>query len=279
MFSIGEFSKIARVSGRLLRYYDSIGLLSPRRIDPVTGYRYYTADQLARLNRILALKDLGLSLEQVARMIDDRISTDEIRGMLMLKKAELERTLSEEAGRLRHIESRLQQIDEQGALRDYDVVVKSAPAQPYLAVRRTFSGMGDAVAMLRQVGRAVAAKIAPNVREKMVVVAYSDFEDDYLDLEVGFSLTRAVAKRVMLPGAVEMTMTELPAVERLATVVRSGPNYQSHLGFGALGLWMEANRCQIAGPSREVFLEPPFQRPEQEDAIVEIQFPVTMAAA
>jgi hypothetical protein len=54
-------------------------------------------------------------------MIDEKISADEIRGMLMLKKAELERSLSEEAGRLRHVESRLQQIDEQGALRDYDI--------------------------------------------------------------------------------------------------------------------------------------------------------------
>jgi DNA-binding transcriptional MerR regulator len=278
MFSIGEFSKIARVSGRLLRYYDSIGLLSPRRIDPATGYRYYTADQLGRLNRILALKDLGLSLEQVARMIDDRISTDEIRGMLMLKKAELERTLSEEASRLRHIESRLQQVDEQGSLRDYDVIVKSAPAQPYLSVRRTFPRMDDAVGMLRDVARTVAAKVPQNIREKMVVVAYSDFEDEDLDLEIGFSLTEKTAKRVVLPDAAELTMTELPAVESLATVVRSGPNYQSHLGFGALGLWMEANRCRIAGPSREVFLEPPFQRPEQEDAVVEIQFPVTTAA-
>jgi DNA-binding transcriptional MerR regulator len=62
MFKIGDFSKIARVSTRLLRYYDSIGLLSPGRTDPTTGYRYYMADQLARLNRILALKELGLSL-------------------------------------------------------------------------------------------------------------------------------------------------------------------------------------------------------------------------
>jgi DNA-binding transcriptional MerR regulator len=278
MFSIGEFSKIARVSGRLLRYYDSIGLLSPRRIDPATGYRYYTADQLGRLNRILALKDLGLSLEQVARMIDDRISTDEIRGMLMLKKAELERTLSEEASRLRHIESRLQQVDEQGSLRDYDVIVKSAPAQPYLSIRRTFPRMDDAVGMLRDVARAVAAKVPQSIREKMVVVAYSDFEDEDLDLEIGFSLTEKTAKRVVLSDAAELAMTELPAAESLATVVRSGPNYQSHLGFGALGLWMEANRCRIAGPSREVFLEPPFQRPEQEDAVVEIQFPVTTAA-
>ena len=65
MFRIGEFSQIARVSGRLLRYYDSIGLLRPVRIDPATGYRYYSADQLPRLNSILALKELGLSLDQV----------------------------------------------------------------------------------------------------------------------------------------------------------------------------------------------------------------------
>lgn len=278
MFRIGEFSRIARVSGRLLRYYDSIGLLSPRRIDPATGYRYYAADQLTRLNRILALKDLGLSLEQVAGMVDDKISTDEIRGMLMLRKAQLERSLSEEAARLRHIESRLQQIDEEGALSDYDVVVKSAATQPYLAVRRTFPKMDDAIAMLRDVARAVTARIPDGVRDAMVVVAYSDFEEENLDLEIGFALTRQTSKSVALPDRSEMTMTELPGVDSLATVVRRGPNYQSHLAFGALGLWMEANGYAIAGPSREVFLELPFQRPEQEDAVVEIQFPVTKPA-
>jgi DNA-binding transcriptional MerR regulator len=278
MFRIGEFSRIARVSGRLLRYYDSIGLLSPRRIDPATGYRYYSADQLTRLNRILALRDLGLSLEQIAGMIDDRISTDEIRGMLTLKKAQLERSLSEEAARLRHIESRLQQIDEQGALRDYDVVVKSAAAQPYLSIRRTFPGMGDAVAMLRDVARAATARIPERSRTALVVVAYSDFEDEDLDLEIGFALTEPARTAVALPDRNELAMSELPAVERLATLVRKGPDYQSHLAFGALGLWMEANGYAIAGPSREIFLELPFQRPEQEDAVMEIQFPVTKPA-
>ena len=95
MFRIGEFSQIARVSGRLLRYYDSIGLLRPLRIDPQTGYRYYSANQLPQLNRILALKELGLSLEQIGRMLDEKISADEIRCMLMLRNAELERSLAE----------------------------------------------------------------------------------------------------------------------------------------------------------------------------------------
>src|SRR5215475_7733944 len=79
MFKIGESSKIAQVSGRLLRYYDDIGLFKPQHIDPWTGYRYYTADQLPRLNRILALKELGLSLDQVKQLMESDIDADEIR--------------------------------------------------------------------------------------------------------------------------------------------------------------------------------------------------------
>mgnify|MGYP003431227335 CR=1 FL=1 len=65
MFRIGEFSRIARVSARLLRFYDEIGLLTPAHADPQTGYRYYTVTQLPQLNRILVLKDLGFDLDQV----------------------------------------------------------------------------------------------------------------------------------------------------------------------------------------------------------------------
>ena len=278
MFRIGEFSRIARVSGRLLRYYDGIGLLSPQRIDPATGYRYYSAEQLGRLNCILALKELGLSLEQVAQMVDGKISTDEIRGMLMLKKAELERSLSEEAMRLRHVESRLQQIDEQGTLRDYDVVIKSAARQPYLSVRRTYPGIGDVVATLREVSRAAAGRIPESARDALIVVAHSDFDDEDLDLEIGFGLKQARAQPLALPSGIEMTVNALPAAEYLATLVRSGPLHQSHIAFGALGIWMEANGFQIAGPSREVFLQPPFQRPDREDVVMEIQFPVTKVA-
>ena len=197
MFRIGEFSQIARVSGRLLRYYDSIGLLRPVRIDPQTGYRYYSANQLPQLNRILALKELGLSLEQIGRMLDEKISADEIRGMLMLRKAELERSLAEEATRLRHIQSRLQQIDEQGAIADYDVVIKSARPQPFLALRATFPGIAEVVATLRDVARTVTARVPAPAREHLVVVAHSDFDDQDLDLEIGFGLTREVKRGVL----------------------------------------------------------------------------------
>jgi DNA-binding transcriptional MerR regulator len=278
MFRIGEFSRIARVSTRLLRYYDGIALFSPGRIDPATGYRYYLADQLAQLNRILALKGPGFSLEQVARMLDEKITAAEIRGMLALRKAELERTLSEEAEQLRQIESRLRQIEEEGSLADYDVVIKSAEAQAFLSVRQTYPGMNAAVAMLGNVIRTVTTRVPTATRDTAVVVAYSDFDDEALDLEIGFSLKREVRKPIVLSGNITMAMTELPAEAMLATLVRHGPNYQSHLATGALGIWMEANSFQIAGPSREVFLQLPGDRSDKEGAVVEVQFPVTKAA-
>jgi DNA-binding transcriptional MerR regulator len=109
MFRIGEFSHIARVSKRLLQYYDEIGLLIPAYTDPQTGYRYYSARQLLCLNRILALKDLGLSLDHIAAMLEEAISDEAIHGILLLKKAELEQRLRDDLQRLRQIEARLQQ--------------------------------------------------------------------------------------------------------------------------------------------------------------------------
>ena len=83
MFRIGDFSRIARVSCRLLRYYDEIGLLKPSATGSDSGYRYYTSTQLERLNRILVLKDLGFSLDEVTRIVADKVSADELRGMLV----------------------------------------------------------------------------------------------------------------------------------------------------------------------------------------------------
>jgi effector-binding domain-containing protein len=209
-------------------------------------------------------------------MLDDKISAAEIRGMLALKKAELERTLAEEAARLRHIESRLTQIEQQGSLGDYDVVVKSAAAMPVLSTRAIYPTFDEVIAALRAIAQAVRTQVAAAARENMLVIAHCDFDDENLDLEIGVTLNRAVNKPVHLPSGAQLMLTELPASATLATIVRTGPLYQSHLAFGKLGLWMEANSYEIAGPCREIFLDMPFQTPG--DPAVEIQFPVTKAA-
>lgn len=278
MFRIGEFAQIAQVSARQLRHYDQLGLLRPDHADPRSGYRYYSIRQLPRLNRILALKELGLSLEQIGPLIEDQISPVELRGMLTMKRAQVEQSLHAEEARLRHIESRIAEIDRQGRIEGYDVVVKSVSAQPFLALRRLFDGMDEVVPMVRTVAEEGLRQIRPAIRDKLIVVARNDIEDEKLDLEIGYALTRFSNATVHLPGNATLTASELPAVETMATIVRPGTNAASHSSFAAIGTWIEANRYEIAGPCREVFLEPVTGQPGFEKALVEIQFPVHRVA-
>lgn len=116
MLKIGDFAKMAQVSTKTVRYYDQRGLLKPAWIDRFSGYRYYTAEQLTRLNHILALKELRFTLDQIGHILETPLSLDELRGMFRLKHAELERHIQEEQSRLARIESRLAQIEQGDAL-------------------------------------------------------------------------------------------------------------------------------------------------------------------
>jgi DNA-binding transcriptional MerR regulator len=114
MFRIGDFSRIARVSARLLRFYDEIGLFVPAHADEQTGYRYYTIQQLAELNRILVLKELGFELEQVREILRSNVGTVELRNLLLLRRNDVEQTVMEESRRLRQIEARIAQLETDG---------------------------------------------------------------------------------------------------------------------------------------------------------------------
>src|SRR5262249_35088743 len=135
MFRIGEFSKLCRVPTSALRYYDELGLLCPAHIDKFTGYRYYTAEQLPRLNRILALKDLGLSLEQIKVMLDDHLSPDESRGMLRLRQVEIQQEIAEERERLARVAARLKQIEQEGNMPTQEIILKMVDEQYVIGIR------------------------------------------------------------------------------------------------------------------------------------------------
>jgi DNA-binding transcriptional MerR regulator len=275
MFRIGEFSKIARVSGRLLRYYDEIGLLSPQSIDPETGYRYYSARQLPRLNRILVLKELGLSLEQIARLLDQETSVDEIRGMLALRKAQIEQSVQEEMERLRVVESRLQQIDIQGQMQEPDVILKAVPATPFLGLRDVLPGMGAIQHLVRRIATTVPAKVGRNSPGHITVIIHSPLYDpEALDVEVGYLLTGEGPQSVELSEERLLTLRTLPAIETMATLAHVGRVSDSHRSYGALATWIERHGWQMSGAARDILLQLP-QSEEQDEAVIEIQLPVT----
>jgi DNA-binding transcriptional MerR regulator len=276
MFQIGEFAQIAQVSTRQLRFYDELGLFRPDHIDRQTGYRYYAIRQLPRLNAILALKDLGLSLDQIGLLLQNAITPTELRGMLLLKKAETEQAIRTEKQRLRHIESRISQIDLDGGFAGYDVVTKALPPQTILATHLTIADLAEAGPLVATAAAAARTVLRPGLRGNLIVLARNEPESDRLDLTVGYVVNRPRTSSLFAEG-LTFSPQKLPAVDMAATVVRTGTNPESHLAFGAIGTWIEAHGYCIAGPSREIFLEPVLEPPGFDKALVEIQFPIADA--
>ena len=278
MFQIGEFSKIARISTRQLRHYDEIGLFKPLHIDPQTGYRYYSAEQLPQLNRILALKDLGLTLDQIARLITENISAEEIHGMLTLKKAQIEQALQDELVRVRGIEERIYQIETEGVLSDDDVVLKRAPAQKYLSVREVVPTIRNGFALMYEIHRLLPHQTERGILGQFALTFHSEgFETEQVDVEMGYLLDGNFLDNIPLSDGRRLTIRTLPPIEKMATLARVGI-FNDHIGhYGAVGMWIERQGYEVAGVGREVFIEP-FIPGHEDTAVVEIQIPVRHAA-
>jgi len=271
MFTVGEFSRLARVSKRLLRYYDEIGLLKPIHTDKFTGYRYYSAEQMPRLNRILALKDLGLALDQIQRLLRDQISTEEMEGMLLLKKAEIEQQVQEEIQRVRNIEARLEFLRSTEAEEPFDVVIKEIPAQPALSVRTVLESMEDGMGIFGQIMTALPEKSGEGL---FFAILHSDgIEEGNLDVEIGRTIAAKTHAPVPLHSGLQLRFHELPAVDEMATFVVKGPSANLLIGYSVIGTWAETHSYRLAGVPREVALQLP-QRADWNDAIAEIQYPV-----
>jgi DNA-binding transcriptional MerR regulator len=134
MLKIGEFAQLSQVTVKTLHYYDEVGLLKPAQIDPFTNYRYYTVEQLPRIHRIMALKELGLSLEQIGLMLDEDLPAEQIGGMLRLLQAQTQQQIRETQQKLAMIAFRLHLIEAEADFPELDVVVKPLEAMHSLSV-------------------------------------------------------------------------------------------------------------------------------------------------
>ena len=270
MLKIGDFSKLSQVSVKALRYYDEVGLLTPVQVDDFTGYRYYSASQLPRLNRILALKELGFSLEQIAHLLKDNLPVDQLRGMLKLKRAEAEQKLGEEQERLARIEARLRQIEMEGEMSNYEVVIKKVEPQLVASVRGivpNYQGVGPLFGELYGCLARFGA---------MDSLGGSIWHDDgYKEKDVDTEAVAYLKNRV--PEAGRVKVYELPG-GTMACVVHNGAYNKLNLAYDAVVKWIEANGYKIVGPNRELYLHATQPvRQDDESYVTEIQFPVEKA--
>jgi effector-binding domain-containing protein len=268
MFKIGDFSRLSRISVKALRYYDEIGLMKPVKVDQFTGYRYYSADQLPRLHYILALKDTGLSLEEIATLVNNSLTPSQMRDIFILKQAELRQRLTEEQKRLEQVERLLQQIEKEGKMPDYKVVVKKVAPQLVASVRGILPAYGDIGQFYGEIFPHLAKKMIFKPAAATFLICHdTEYKEKDVDVEVCVPIKKSI------PGSDRVKVYELPGLEA-ACIVHNGPYEGISEAYGALMTWIESNGYQVTGPSRELYLTSPQDTRDPAKYVTEVQFPV-----
>lgn len=274
MFKIGDFATIAQLPTSQLRYYDEIDLFKPDHIDVQNGYRYYRLEQLADLNRIIALKNLGLSLDEIRQMLVDHISNHDIRAMLEIKKHEIEQRLEEERARLRQVEARLQLLEQGYTPTTQPVIVKSVEAQPYLALERVSCEHDDFVGTFTRLYNAIHEPPIPSRSYCACIAHNAGYEPDGLRWELGFLVGKSAPKQLAITEVDQVCLRELPAVEKMASIVHVGTLATGGLAYAALSQWIAFNQFAIRGPFREIFLTLNVPLDIQTSMVMEVQVPI-----
>jgi DNA-binding transcriptional MerR regulator/predicted transcriptional regulator YdeE len=272
MLKIGEFSKLAQVSVKTLRYYDELGLLRPDWVDRYTGYRYYSLGQLPRLNRLLALKELGFSLVQIARLLKDDLPTGELQRLMKLRQAELEQQVQAEQARLARVAARLRQIEQEGRQPRHEVVLKQVRPRLVAGIRDTISEPRDIAGLLDELRSFLKGRGAATDPAAAGLAVYYDAE--YLDR--GTDVEVAVPVEGRPRGSARVAVHELPAIASAACVIHQGSPDRLALAYRDLAAWTQANGYRAAGPNREIFLQGFAPGLEPSSYVTELQLPVQL---
>ncbi len=273
MLKIGIFAQVSRISVKMLRHYDDIGLLKPVLVDDYSGYRYYSLEQLPSAHRIIALKEMGFPLDQIALFLNQKLPPEQLRRMLRQRQEELAQQVREDQARLGRVEARLQQIEQEGKMSNYEVVLKKI--EPML-----IAGISVAVPEGEQVTPAyyrIFTELFHYAGEQGLDIEGRQLSVD-TSLDSGWKVNNA---EVTIEAAVRLDRTSpetgrvqvhtLPAVETMACTIHRGDYDQLGQAYEALLRWTEVNGYEVDGTNRHLYLQ---TGDTVEDNITEVQYPV-----
>lgn len=272
MYSIGEFARLGRVTVRMLRHYDAFGLLAPAHVDEHTGYRYYRAAQLSELNRVIAFKDLGFSLDQVRSLLADHLDVVELQGMLRLRRLELAASMAADGERLAGVEARLRLIETEDLASDLDVLVKPVPSVRVAQLSAVAPGyepvdIGPVIGPLfERLDELITTTGYPPAG---LGIAWYEAVQNGVQVHAACPVGRDVGAgdRLRATGA---RVVDLPPIHA-ATTVYQGLMSDSDAVTQALARWVDAHGYAPSGYAREVYLECP---EDQRSWVTELQLPI-----
>ncbi|MBR3105688.1 MAG: MerR family transcriptional regulator [Clostridia bacterium] len=268
MLKIGEFSKLSRVSVRMLRHYDEIGLLKPAETDCFTDYRYYREDQLPTVCRITALKDMGFSLADIVKILavyDDR---EQMERFFSSRQGELEALSRDTARKLMLLDAARKRLRKEENM-SYDVTIKTIPERYAATVRMTLPRYEEEgriwSVLVEETCRMHVAEADPC----LCAVTYLDGE--YKEENVEMMAWKTV--KGSYPDTEHVKFQTLPEVTA-ASCIYQGSYTQITDVYAAVVAWMEANGYESAGPMFNIYHVSPHETQNPDEFVTEICYPV-----
>lgn len=243
MLTIGEFSRLSRVSPRMLRHYDALGLLRPEAVGE-NGYRYYRQEQLSELVRIQWLCGYGFSLQEVKSLLNTEDSQLLVR--LRQRRAELYRELDHQRVLVHRLESDILRMEGVPTMENtYHVVILEDPEQKVFSIRRTI-GVKEYHALFEELRREAAARGLTQAGPIQMLYHTPEFSHESSDVEAQMVVAQDG------PGvAIKPRYT-------CAAVQHRGSYETLHLAYEALCAWLaEHVEYRPCAPAMDRYLNDP----------------------
>jgi effector-binding domain-containing protein len=274
MFKIGQFSKLCGLPVETLYHYEDMKLLVPARIDKFSGYRYYEAQQLITVNKILALKDAGCSLTEIAQILQKEPSTSSLVELLTEKALSLETLLQVEIRRLERLHTNIFLLKNGGIPVMNEIAIKRVEPILAVSVRKAFHKSRFDVEledMWRDVNECIAKSGGKRTIPCMMIYHtgwWNLGDDEQLDVEV----VEPVASSITGNEAVKVST--LPETEKMACIVHKGAFDTMWKTSESLFAWIKDNGYSVLGPVREIYHKGEWSTDDPNEYITELQAPL-----
>jgi DNA-binding transcriptional MerR regulator len=270
LLSIGEFSRLSRISVRMLRYYDAHGVLSPARVDPASGYRTYSARALRTADWVRTLRDLGMGVAELtacAGLVDDPAA---VRAVLEAQRGRLVREAAAALARVGDVDRLLATLDVPAAA--VPVTVRRLPARTVASLRATIPTYADEGVLWQRLYPALAAAGGRPAAPGWTAAVLHDpeFREHDVDVEVLCEVAAPFA------STDEVRCVERPGQDVAVGVLR-GPYDAIGATVGAVGAWVAEQGLVFDGPLLDVYVVAAAQDPEPAHWLTEVCVPVTPA--
>lgn len=269
MLKIGDFSKLSRVSIRMLRHYDEIGLLKPVEIDSFTGYRYYSEEQLTLVGRIIALKDMGFGLAAISEMIQCYDDPEMLERHFCIMQAELEETSEKIAQRIRLLETAKERLRKDVNAMKYDVTLKTLPERYVASVRMTISGYEQEGMLWEVLGKETGHMNLVADNPCYCSVTYHDGE--YKENDVDAEAQKTV--RGQYQDTEHVKFKTVPSVTFASATFKGAYSLISEAN-AAVAEWVRDNGYEFSGTMFNIYHVSPKETLNPEEFVTEVCYPV-----